>query len=154
VKSHEALRLAVEHHGPKQVAADLGVSMSLVYKWCEDASGASGTPNPLDRVADLVRASGSTVPVQWLCGEAGGTFLPGAPPSPLDSTRVVDEAQRMLKEFSDLLAAVTTAFLDGHVTAEEARAIRREWAELQPIAEGLVRACEAQAEPKSAPRRR
>jgi hypothetical protein len=41
----------------------------------------------------------------------------------------------MLKEFSDVLQAMTSAFLDGHVSKDEAALIRREWEELLPIAE-------------------
>ena len=52
MKSHEVPRGVVEELGAKQVASDLGVSTSLVYKWCaRPASGptGSGARNPLDR---------------------------------------------------------------------------------------------------------
>jgi hypothetical protein len=71
----------------------------------------------------------------------------------VDEARLVAETQRMLKEFSDVLQAMTSAFLDGHVSNDEAALIRREWEELLPIAEGLVRACEAHANGGAAPRR-
>ena len=35
MKSHELLREVIEKCSPKQMAADLGVSLSLVYKWAE-----------------------------------------------------------------------------------------------------------------------
>jgi prepilin-type processing-associated H-X9-DG protein len=141
MQSHEAVKVAVENKGPKEIAAALNVSLSLVYKWCEGK-----TANPLDRVEELVKATGSTEPLSWLCTRANGTFLPRPPATPADDARLVDDTRRMLKEFSDVLSAMTAAFLDGHVSQEEATLIRREWEELMPIAEGLVRACEARAE--------
>ena len=36
MKSHEVLKRVVESVGTKQVAHDLGVSSSLVYKWCSE----------------------------------------------------------------------------------------------------------------------
>ncbi|HEY1099728.1 MAG TPA: phage regulatory CII family protein [Myxococcota bacterium] len=141
MQSHEAVKAAVDDKGPKEVASAMNVSLSLVYKWCEGKTG-----NPLDRVAELVDATGSTVPLSWLCTRAQGSFLPRPPPVPADDARLVDDTRRMLKEFSDVLSAMTAAFLDGHVSDAEAKLIRREWEELLPIAEGLVRACEARAE--------
>jgi prepilin-type processing-associated H-X9-DG protein len=141
MQSHDAVKVAVEEKGPKDIAAALNVSLSLVYKWCEGK-----TANPLDRVDELVKATGSTAPLSWLCTRANGTFLPRPPATPADDARLVDDTRRMLKEFSDVLSAMTAAFLDGHVSQDEATLIRREWEELMPIAEGLVRACEARAE--------
>ena len=47
MKSHEVLKGVVESVGAKQVAHDLGVSTSLIYKWCEgppeNARDGSGT---------------------------------------------------------------------------------------------------------------
>jgi hypothetical protein len=148
VKSAEVIEHAVAEKGPKAVAATLGVSLSLIYKWSEGKTG-----NPLDRVDELVRATGSTAPLSWLCTQAGGSFLPRPPATQVDEARLVAETQRMLKEFSDVLQAMTSAFLDGHVSKDEAALIRREWEELLPIAEGLVRACESHAKDGGAARR-
>ncbi len=141
MQSHEAIKAAVDVKGPKEVASALNVSLSLIYKWCEGKTG-----NPLDRVEELVAMTGSTAPLSYLCTKAAGTFLPRPAPTPVDDIVLVDDTRRMLKEFSDVLSAMTVAFLDGHVSDTEAKLIRREWEELLPIAEGLVRACEARAE--------
>ena len=145
MKSHEVVEAAVAQKGPKEVAAAMGVSLSLIYKWSEGKTG-----NPLERALELIRATDSTAPLSWLCTQLGGSFLPRPDPAHIDETRLVAETQRMLKEFSDVLQAMTTAFLDGHVSKEEATLIRHEWEELLPIAEGLVRACERHA---SSPKR-
>jgi hypothetical protein len=144
VKSHEVIERAVEARGPKHVAAELGVSLSLVYKWAEPIEK-SGTVNPLDRAAQLMNATDAAVLVQWLCEQAGGYFVKNPVASPLDSMRVLDETQRMLKEFSDLLTAVSTAVADGVFSKAEAVGIRREWEDVKRTAESLVVACERSA---------
>ncbi len=39
MKSHEVLKQVIEEVGAKRVAADLKVSNSLVYKWCQEPAG-------------------------------------------------------------------------------------------------------------------
>jgi hypothetical protein len=134
------LRIAVVERGAKAVADALGVSTSLVYKWCEGEAA-----HPLDRVEEVIRATGSHLPLAHLCAQAGGAFVKRPEPSQVDSARLVDETQRMLKEFSDVLQALTSAFLNGHITSAEAGTMRQEWEQLLPIVEGLVQACEMRA---------
>ena len=54
--SYELLREVFDKKAPKQVAADLGLSLSMVYKWAEppDHAAGSGTGNPLDRIEALL----------------------------------------------------------------------------------------------------
>ena len=55
--SHELLREIFQRASPKQVAADLSLSLSMIYKWAEppDEAAGSGTVNPLDRIEALLR---------------------------------------------------------------------------------------------------
>ena len=57
MKSHELLHEVFESANPKQVAEDLGISVSLVYKWAEPPVQGSGAANPLDRVEALLRST-------------------------------------------------------------------------------------------------
>src|ERR1700720_1377019 len=60
MESHEVLRGAFQQCSPKQVASDLGLALSMIYKWAEppDASiGGSGSTNPLDRIDALLRCT-------------------------------------------------------------------------------------------------
>ena len=79
MESHEVLKAAVERCGVKKAAAALGVSQSLIYKWCEppgeEGQDASGARNPLDRVAEILGATGDTAIAQWLCRRAGGFLV-------------------------------------------------------------------------------
>ena len=56
MESHEVIKKACEKTSPKEVAAELGVSLSLVYKWAQpNTELGSGSRNPLDRVLELLR---------------------------------------------------------------------------------------------------
>jgi len=55
MESHEVLKAAFEKSSPKEVSSELGVSLSLVYKWAQEQSDTgSGSRNPLDRVVELM----------------------------------------------------------------------------------------------------
>ena len=143
MKSHEAIKLAIEDVGAKQVSSELGVSLSLLYKWSEPAEE-SGAQNPLDRTAHLVKATGNTVALSWLCAQAGGVFVKN-PSRTEQKVDVLVETQRILKEFSDVLSAVSAAWQDARVSDDEARVIRKEWDELKSVAETFVMMCEDHA---------
>lgn len=68
MKSHELLKDLFEKHNPKEVADKIGVSVSTIYKWAEDPK-ISGTPNPLDRVLQICKATNDLRPLEWLCEE-------------------------------------------------------------------------------------
>ena len=76
MESHEIVKQMLGKVSAKQIASELGVSLSLVYKWAEPASMGSGARNPLDRTEALMRLCKCQVPLQWLCGRFGGTFQP------------------------------------------------------------------------------
>ena len=76
MESHEVLRRAFAKTSPKAVAADLGISLSLVYKWAEKQSDdGSGSRNPLDRLMKIVELSGDLSVIEWLCQQTGGYFV-------------------------------------------------------------------------------
>lgn len=70
MQSHELLREVLQKTSAKQVAADLGLSLSMIYKWAEpDRGEGSGTANPLDRLEALCEAR--AIP-GWSSGFVGG----------------------------------------------------------------------------------
>ena len=77
MQSHEVLREVFQQCSPKQVAADLGLSLSMIYKWAEpaDLAAGSGSTNPLDRIDALLRCTKDRRLVQWICQRAGGFFI-------------------------------------------------------------------------------
>ena len=79
MQSYELLREVFDQKTPKQVAADLGLSLSMVYKWAEPPTNAagSGTGNPLDRIEALLNSTGDRRLVQWICQRAIARALIG-----------------------------------------------------------------------------
>src|SRR5260221_2496210 len=63
MQSHELLREVFQKGSAKQAASELGLSLSMIYKWAEppDPSSGSGAANPLDRIEALQRCTGEGV---------------------------------------------------------------------------------------------
>ena len=105
MQSYELLREVFDKKAPKQVAADLGLSLSMVYKWAEPPNHAagSGTGNPLDRIEALLKSTGDQRLVQWICQRAGGFFIlnPKNTPHP---HFLIPATNQIVQEFADLLA--------------------------------------------------
>lgn len=145
MESHEILRDAFELTSPKEIAAELNVSLSLVYKWSqppEEGQG-SGSRNPLDRTVELIRLTRDVRIIQWLCLRAGGFFVRNPRPHSGERSQELGVATNaLIQEFADLLESITTAASDRTITAAEARKIRRHWDDLKTVAEGFVHACE------------
>lgn len=147
--SHEVLRAAIDPIGVKALAARLKLSPALVYKWCQEAAqddpDASGARNPLDRLAEVYRATGSLEVINWLCHEADGFFV--ANPRPTTRERIdgqlLRNTQKMVTEFSNLLLTVTGSADDSRISAGEAEQIRSAWEQLKRTAEAFCVACEA-----------
>lgn len=143
MESHEVLRRALQKTTPKAVAAELGVSLSLVYKWAEKPTDlGSGSKNPLDRLLQIIDLSGDTGIVEWLCRQQGGHFVRDPDVTGHQVEHVLPATQEIIGHFSDLLNEISDAADDHSVTKQEAVAIRQCWDKLKSYAEGFVRACE------------
>ncbi len=150
MESHEVLRKAVDRVGAKRVAADLKVSVSLVYKWCQppaaDASAGvcSGARNPLDRLRALLESTGDADMVEWLSEQAGGFFVrdPKVAGCRVDAEYIANTRQ-IIEDFSKLLRVVSQAIADdGKVDPAEAHRIRTQWQRLKQYGEAFACACE------------
>jgi len=143
MQSYELLREVFEKKTAKQVAADLGLSLSMVYKWAEPPNHAagSGTGNPLDRIQALLQSTGDHRLVQWICQRAGGFFIlnPKNTPHP---HYLIPATNQIVQEFADLLAVIANATADDRITKAEAAQIRARWEELKTVTEGFVAGCE------------
>jgi len=150
MQSYEVLRQVVERVGAKQVASDLRVSSSLVYKWCaeppeEEGDDGSGARNPLDRLMSLYESTDNRRPIEWLCGQVGGFFVEAAEAgeAPIDAT-YIKHTRTLLAEFSDLLQILSDSIAhEGRIDGAEAFEIRRQWRRLQGHGEAFVQACES-----------
>ena len=143
MESHEVLKRALRKTTPKAVASELGVSLSLVYKWAEKPSDfGSGSKNPLDRLLQIIELSGDNGIVDWLCRQQGGHFVKDPDVSGHQNEHILPATQEIIGQFSDLLNEISDAADDHSVTSDEAVAIRQVWDKLKSYAEGFVRACE------------
>ena len=151
MKSHEVIRGAVEEPGVKAVAARLKVSAALVYKWCEPPESASdpdqsGARNPLDRVREMYDITQDVHLIRWVCNAAGGFFVPNPR---LDPGHTIDQdiyrqTRHLVRDFSELLEAVSESMDDdNYVDEEEAEVIRQKWEDLKASVEHFVVLCEA-----------
>lgn len=148
MRSYQVLKRAVDTIGVKALAARLRLSPALIYKWCQDYDpadpDAGGARNPLDRLADVVEATGDQGVVNWLCQESGGFFVSNpAPTRESVSTELLVKTQQLVREFSNLLDTVTQSIEDdGEIEPKEADEIRHAWELLKQTAEGFTVCCE------------
>jgi len=142
--SHEILREVFQQCSPKQVSAELGLSLSMIYKWAEppDPAAGSGSTNPLDRIVALLKCTKDRRLVQWICQKAGGFFILNPKINKPHPTYLIPATNEIVQEFADLLAVIATAAADNQITQAESKEIRARWEELKSVTEGFVACCE------------
>jgi hypothetical protein len=144
MQSHELLREVFQECSPKQVAAELGLSLSMIYKWAEpgDPTAGSGSANPLDRIDALIRCSNDPRLAQWICQRAGGFFIRNPKTTNPHPSYLIPATNEIVQEFADLLAVVAAAAADNQITHKESQQIRARWEELKSVTETFVACCE------------
>ncbi len=143
MESHDVIRLAFKKCGPKEIASEMGLSLSLVYKWAQpNTELGSGSRNPLDRVNQLRELTQDTGLVQWLCQKAGGYFVRNPRSICDEGFEVVPATNEIVQQFADLLSTISKAAVDNSITDDESEQIRAVWEHLKGYAEGFVRCCE------------
>jgi len=143
MQSHELLREVLHKCSAKQVAADLGLSLSMIYKWAEPDDGTgSGATNPLDRVEALLRSTNDRRLIQWICQRGGGFFILNPKTNKPHPSYLIPATNEIVQEFADLLAVIATAASDNEITPKEAKSIRARWEELKSVTECFVACCE------------
>lgn len=144
MKSHEMFRELFETVSPKELASALGLSVSMIYKWAEPSGEVgSGTPNPLERIAALLKITGDIRIAKWVCLRAGGFYIKSPEAAQSEGARsVVTETNQIVQDFAEMLSAIATAAVDNAITAEETRDIRNRWEHLKSATEAFVCCCE------------
>ena len=144
MQSHEVLKEVLKKTSAKQISADMGLSLSLIYKWAEppDDGAGSGANNPLDRIEQLVRITNDPRIAQWVCELSDGFFIANPKVKP-DAKQLIPSTNSIVQEFADMLGAIAVAASDSVISKDEARAIRRRWEDLKSVTETFVRNSEA-----------
>ena len=138
MQSHELLREVFQKCSAKQVAAELGLSLSMIYKWAEPDDGTgSGTVNPLDRIEALLRCTNDRRLVQWICQRAGGFFILNPKTNKPHPSYLIPATNEIVQEFADLLAVIASAAADNQITRKESQNIRARWEELKSVTESF-----------------
>jgi hypothetical protein len=139
--SHEVMKEVLKTTSAKQIAAEMNLSLSLVYKWAEPIEEGGVSTSPLERVGQLVRITKDPRVAQWVCEQADGFFIRN--PHNLPATpHLIPATNDIVREFADMLATIAQASADSTITKDEARGIRRRWEELKSVTEAFVRAAE------------
>lgn len=144
MQSHELLREVIKDGSAKQIAADLNVSLSLIYKWAEPPENVagSGLTNPLDRIDQLTQSTHDPRLIQWICERAGGFFIRNSKPAVPHPYHLIPATNQIVQEFADMLGVIAAASGDNAITKAEAKDIRRRWEDLKRETEGFVHCCE------------
>ena len=144
MESYEVIKKALEKTSPKAVAAELGVSLSLVYKWAQpNTELGSGSRNPLDRIQIFYELTQEEDIIHWLCHMANGHFVKN-PSSDVDKAGADYQpaTNEIVGQFASLLQVITKAAEDNTITPDESENIRSVWDKLKMMTEGFVQACE------------
>lgn len=144
MKSHELLREVLKTTSAKQIAADMSLSLSLIYKWAETPNEDLGTgaANPLDRVDQLIQSTRDPRVIHWLCQRAGGFFVRNPKTHHSHPDFLIPATNQIVQEFADLLAVIASAAGDNHIDTGESKIIRKRWEELKTVTETFVACCE------------
>ncbi len=143
MKSHEVLKAAFDNASPKEIAAELGISISLVYKWAQEQSDTgSGAVNPLDRVIELYKITNDPRILEYLCAQCDGYFVRNPVSHCKKGFQVLPATNEIIAQFSLLLMRISSAAGDNSISDDEASDIRNCWDKLKGYGEGFVRCCE------------
>ncbi|YCM45335.1 hypothetical protein V2O64_04780 [Verrucomicrobiaceae bacterium 227] len=143
MESYEIFKEAFKKCSPKEIAGELGVSLSLVYKWAQEQSeSGSGSRNPLDRLLQVIQLTQEMRLIDWLCEKNDGYFVRNPPSSCAKGFQVLPATNEIVAQFSGLLSQIAQAALDNSITLDEAEDIREQWDRLKCYGEGFVRCCE------------
>ena len=140
--SHDVLREVLKKTSAKQIASDMGLSLSLIYKWAEPPADGSGANNPLDRVGQLIASTGDLRIAQWVCEQCEGFFIRN-PKSIQHTGQLIPLTNDIVQDFADMLATIAISSSDNVITNKEAKNIRDRWERLKCETEGFVRAAES-----------
>lgn len=145
MRSHEVLREVLKSTSAKQIASDLNLSLSLIYKWAEtpDPEALSQAYNPLDRIDQLFQSTRDLRLIHWICERSGGFFIRNPKTTHSHPDYLIPATNQIVQEFADLLAVVAAAAADNDVTAPEAKKIRARWEQLKSVTETFVHCCES-----------
>jgi hypothetical protein len=143
MESHAIVKELLKKVSAKHVAQELGVSLSLVYKWAEAPIVGSGTSNPLDRIEVLTRLANDMSMLEWLCSRFGGSFSRHSVEEDVTAEEFFSKVGHLLPELGHVLGGLfaSTGAIE-KVPAAKLRDMRLRWDKTKNTIESLLRAAE------------
>ena len=120
------------------MAAELGVSVSLLHKWQE---GVEHQVTPAERLALLTRVTRDQRLLEWLCAEADGFFVRNGPVQVSPAVDLPAESNAVLRDLGQVQMALAESLAQPE-SAARAAVLRRHWQALKSRMERLVRTLE------------
>jgi hypothetical protein len=136
--SHDIIKQLLTEVSAKQVADQLGVSLSLVYKWAESPLLGSGTSNPLDRAETLIRLSTDKLALRWICERMGGYFAP----VPAPGADAAASTGKAIAELGTVIGELCRLLEKGKHSHTSTRGLRTHWERAKSLMEGYILAAE------------
>lgn len=142
MESHDIVKELLKRVPAKHVAQELGVSLSLVYKWAEAPIVGSGTSNPLDRIEVITRLAGDMAPLDWLCSRFDGAFVK-RPDQEVTTEDFVYRISRIIIELGHVLGEFSSSSgIPEKVSPAKVREARLRWEKAKSIIESFLAAAE------------
>jgi hypothetical protein len=138
MNSKEALKKSCEERGVKEIAENLKISSTAIYNQINNPD----KNDILSKFVDFANACGNDIPIQWVCEQLNGIYIKNPDVVAKHDSMTPPYVPEALKEFSDVIRAISDAMDDETITVEEAATIRKEWEELKVVLERFVLACE------------
>lgn len=108
----------------KELAKELNMSKESIYKWTDGSQR-----NPLDRILTIIKSCDNNNIIRYLTKECGGYFIE-MPKVEQNNSEICAKA---VKEFGEMLSAMSEALIDGKVDKTEYDRIYSEWNDLENV---------------------
>lgn len=147
MRVEDALYHAVHDYpgGAQALAPRMGVSGSTLQNMADPRQ-----PNhtwPLRRFQQVVALTGDTRPVQALCAENGGVFVPTTRLSESSVPELFRAVSKLAAEFGDVVREIENDMADGRITPRERDMIQKQLNELIEAAAVLGKRIDVDARP-------
>lgn len=126
--------------GSAALAVRMGIARSSLLSMA-NPNCTSHEPT-LRRLEQAMALANDVRPLEALCQEFGGVFVPVGRFEGLPVGRVLKAAQRLTKEFSDVPVRLAEILKDGKVKPREVEQLRRDVYELQQAAAAVLKVVE------------
>ena len=138
LKTEEAVHIAAKNYpgGIRTLAHDLDKPYGAFNNRCNHRQ-----KDHLLQVGDLrdtVRKTGNALPIQALCYEVGGVFLPLPRKEFPADTDVVDAIARLQTDFAETMTEIASTIQSGSIRTERAKAVMKEGLEDMQVLTEIV----------------